>query len=130
VGRYTQVITVKRERVAAYERIHAQLWPEVLAMILKCNIRNYPIVRYQALLIAYLEYVGEDFAADIDRTAADPKTGGWWAITHLMQEPMSERAAAEWWKRIPEVFHTDQEREHGSGSHGDDGVLIFSAPER
>jgi len=52
VGRYTQVITVKRERVAAYERIHAQLWPEVLAMILKCNIRNYPIVRYQALLIA------------------------------------------------------------------------------
>lgn len=92
MGRYTQVITVKRERVAAYERIHAQLWPEVLAMILKCNIRNYPIVRYQALLIAYLEYVGEDFAADIECTAADPETGEWWAITHPMQEPPSSKA--------------------------------------
>ena len=75
VRRFAQVITVKRDRVAAHVWIHAQLWPEVLAKILKCNIRNYPIVRYQALLIAYLEYVGEDFAADIERTAADTKTG-------------------------------------------------------
>ena len=52
MGRYAQVISVKREHVAAYERIHAQLWPEVLAMILKCNIRNYAIFRLQALLIA------------------------------------------------------------------------------
>jgi L-rhamnose mutarotase len=130
MGRYAQVITVKRERVAAYERIHAQVWPEVLAMVLKCNIRNYLIIRYQGLLIAYLDYVGEGFAADIERTAADPKTGEWWAITHPMQEPMSERAAGEWWKRISVVFHTDQEREHGSDSHRDDGVLTFSAPER
>ncbi len=42
MGRYAQVITVKRKRVAADERIHAQLWPEVLAKILKCSIRNYP----------------------------------------------------------------------------------------
>jgi L-rhamnose mutarotase len=92
MGRYAQVITVKRERVAAYERIHAQLWPEVLAMILKCNIRNYPLFRYQALLIACLECVGEDFAADRDRTAADPKTGEWWAIVHPMPEPPSSKA--------------------------------------
>ena len=92
MGRYAQVITVKRERVAAYERIHAQLWPEVLAKILKCNIRNYPLFPYQARLIACLEYVGEDFAADRDRTAADPKTEQWWAITHPMQKPPSSKA--------------------------------------
>ena len=89
--RYAQVISVKREHVAAYERIHTQVWPEVLAMILVCNIRNYTIFRLQTLLIAYFEYVGEDFAADIVRTAADPKTREWWAITNPMQEPMSER---------------------------------------
>ena len=90
--RFAQVITVKRERVAAYERIHAQLWPEVLAKILKCSIRNYLLFRYQALPIAYLEYVGVDFAADIERTAAGPGIGEWWTITHPMQEPPSSKA--------------------------------------
>ena len=88
--RYAQVISVKREHVAAYERIHTQAWPEVLAMILVCNICSYTIFLLQTLLIAYFEYVGEDFAADMVRTTADPKTRKLWAITNPMQEPMSE----------------------------------------
>ncbi len=50
-----------------------------------------PPFRYQALLIACLEYVGEDFAADIERTAVGPKTREWWAITHPMQEASIEQ---------------------------------------
>jgi L-rhamnose mutarotase len=52
VRRYEQVISVKREHAAVYERIHTQVWPEILAMILVCNIRNYAIFRLQTLLIA------------------------------------------------------------------------------
>jgi L-rhamnose mutarotase len=90
VRRYEQVISVKREHAAAYERIHTQVWPEVLAIILVCNIRNYAIFRLQTLLFAYFEYVGENFAVDMVRMAADLQKREWWAITDPMQEPTSE----------------------------------------
>ncbi len=38
---------------------------------------------------------------------ADPKTQEWWRITDPMQEPVPDREPGEWWKRIPEVFHTE-----------------------
>jgi L-rhamnose mutarotase len=39
--------------------------------------------------------------------AADPKNQEWWTITEPMQQPLEDRAPGEWWKAIPEVFHTD-----------------------
>jgi L-rhamnose mutarotase len=105
--RYGQLIGVKPEQIEAYERIHAAVWPEVLAMIHTCNIRNYSIFRHGTLLFAYFEYIGEDFAADMARMAADPKTREWWTYTDPMQEPVPERAPGEWWAAMKEVFHTD-----------------------
>ena len=37
----------------------------------------------------------------------DPKTQEWWSLTIPMQAPMEDRAEGEWWKTLPEVFHTD-----------------------
>ena len=105
--RYGQIIGVKPEQIQAYERIHVQVWPEVLAMIEACNIRNYTIFWHGTLLFAYLEYVGEDYRADMARMATDPKTREWWTHTDPMQEPMTERAEGEWWTTMREVFHTD-----------------------
>jgi L-rhamnose mutarotase len=105
--RYGHVIGVKPEQIAAYEQIHAAVWPEVLAMIHSCNIRNYSIFRYNTLLFAYFEYVGDDFAADMARMAADPKTQEWWTHTEPMQDPLPERAPNAWWHTLPEVFHAD-----------------------
>lgn len=105
--RYGQIIGVKPEQIDAYEQIHAAVWPDVLATIHACNIRNYSIFRYQNLLFAYFEYVGDDFAGDMAHMAADPKTQEWWTHTAPMQEPMPERAADEWWAMMKEVFHTD-----------------------
>ena len=105
--RYGQVIGIKPEHVAEYERLHAAVWPEVLATIQACNIRNYSIFRYESLLFAYFEYVGDDFAADMKKMAADPKTQEWWSVCMPMQEPVPEAGAGEWWKTIPEVFHTE-----------------------
>ncbi|PLS82426.1 MAG: L-rhamnose mutarotase, partial [Chloroflexi bacterium] len=53
--RFGQIIGVKPDQIEAYERIHAAVWPEVLAMIHACNMRNYTIFRYQHLLFAYFE---------------------------------------------------------------------------
>ena len=105
--RVGQIIGVKPDQIEAYEQIHAAVWPEVLAMIHACNIRNYSIFRYQNLLFAYFEYVGEDYAADMAKMAADPKTREWWTYTDPMQEPMQDRANGEWWTSMKEVFHTD-----------------------
>lgn len=62
--RFGQAIHLKPEAIAAYEQLHVAVWPEVLATIHACNIRNYSIFRHGTMLFAYFEYVGEDFAAD------------------------------------------------------------------
>ncbi|GHO62452.1 hypothetical protein KSC_013440 [Ktedonobacter sp. SOSP1-52] len=105
--RYGQIIGVKPGQIEAYERIHEEVWPEVLATIETCNIRNYTIFRHGTLLFAYFEYIGDDFAADMARMAADPKTQEWWQHTDPMQEPLADRAEGEWWSVMREVFHTD-----------------------
>ena len=105
--RYGQVIGIKPQQIANYEQIHAHVWPEVLEMIGACHIRNYSIFRHDALLFAYFEYIGDDFAADMARMAEDLKTREWWSITEPMQEPIADRATGEWWKTLPEVFHSD-----------------------
>jgi L-rhamnose mutarotase len=107
VQRYGQVLGIKPEHVEEYERLHAAVWPEVLATIRDCNIRNYSIFRHENLLFAYFEYVGDDFAGDMARMAADPKTQEWWAVCKPMQQPLPARQSGEWWTTIREVFHTD-----------------------
>ncbi len=41
--RYGSVIGVKPEKLEEYKKLHAAVWPAVLAMISECNIRNYSI---------------------------------------------------------------------------------------
>jgi len=105
--RIGQIIGVKPEQIEAYERIHAAVWPEVLAMIRACNMRNYSIFRHGTLLFAYYEYIGADFEADMAKMAADPKTREWWTHTDPMQEPLPTREPGAWWVVMKEVFHTD-----------------------
>jgi len=105
--RYGMVIKVRPEKLEEYKRLHAAVWPEVLAMIRECNIRNYSIYHKDGYLFGYFEYHGEDFAADMAKMAADPATQRWWALCNPCQEPLSTRAPGEWWAQMEEVFHTD-----------------------
>ena len=105
--RFGQVIGVKPETFDEYVRYHADVWPGVLKMIHDCNIRNYSIYHKDGLLFAYMEYVGDDFEADIAKMAADPETQRWWDIMMPMQSPLETRAEGEWWANMDEVFHTD-----------------------
>jgi L-rhamnose mutarotase len=104
--RYGMVLKVRPEKFEEYKRLHAAVWPEVLAMIRKCNIRNYSIYHKDGYLFSYFEYHGEDLAADMAKMAADPATQRWWAICNPCQEPLPTRAPGEWWAQMEEVFHT------------------------
>ena len=105
--RHGQLIGMPAENLAAYKRYHADVWPEIHAMITACNIRNYSIYHKDGTLFAYFEYHGTDFAADMAKMAADPKTQEWWKIMMPMQEPLPVRAEGDWWAKMEEVFHTD-----------------------
>ena len=105
--RYGQIIGLKPDQIEAYERLHAAVWPAVLATISACHIRNYTIFRHSELLFAYFEYIGDDYAADMAKMAADPQTRAWWTLTEPMQEPLETRAPDEWWTSMKEVFHTE-----------------------
>ena len=105
--RYGMVIGLRPEKLEEYKKYHAEIWPEILEMIRKCNIRNYSIYHKDERLFSYFEYVGSDFAADMAKMAADPKTQEWWAIMKPMQAPLETRAPGEWWAGMEEVFHCD-----------------------
>jgi L-rhamnose mutarotase len=107
--RMAQIIQVRPEQIERYVEIHRDVWPEVLATIADCNIRNYSIFLRQPenLLFAYFEYHGTDYAADQAKMAADPKTQEWWEITNPMQQPLLSTSGEEWWAGADEVFHVD-----------------------
>ena len=105
--RYGSVLRLRPEAEEEYKRYHARVWPEVLAMIRKCNIRNYSIYLKDGYLFAYYEYRGSDYKGDMAKMAADPKTQEWWTIMMPMQEPLPARREGEWWADMEEVFHLD-----------------------
>jgi L-rhamnose mutarotase len=105
--RYAQVLGMPPENLAEYRRLHAAVWPEVLATIRSCNIRNYSIYHHDGLLFAYFEYHGDDFAADMAKMAADPKTQEWWAICEPLQRQLPTAVPGQWWSDAEEVFHTE-----------------------
>lgn len=110
--RYGWVIGVKDDKIDAYKKLHAAVWPDVLDMITQCYIENYSIYLRRledgrSYLFSYLEYTGDDFTADMARMAADPRTQAWWDVCKPCQEPLSDRADGAWWADMEEVFHLD-----------------------
>jgi L-rhamnose mutarotase len=105
--RYGMLIKVRPEKLDEYKELHANPWPGVLKTIHDCNIRNYSIYLKDGFLFGYYEYIGEDYAADMAKMAADPVTQEWWKHTDPCQEPLSTRKEGEWWAIMEEVFHCD-----------------------
>lgn len=105
--RFGHVIRLRASHAEEYLRLHREAWPEVLATITACNIRNYSIYLYGDLLFSYYEYFGSDYAADMARMAADPVTQRWWELTDPCQEKVPSAQPGEWWAALPEVFHHD-----------------------
>jgi L-rhamnose mutarotase len=107
VQRIASVIGVPAAGIAEYERLHRSVWPGVLETLSRHHMRNYSIYRFGELLFSYLEYDGDDLAADEAAIAADPVTREWWAECMPLQRPVEGAATGEWWMPLPELFHHD-----------------------
>jgi L-rhamnose mutarotase len=105
--RFASVIRLLPEKEAEYRRLHSAAWPAVLDAIAAANIRNYSIFLRDGMLFSYLEYVGNDYAADMATLATDEATRRWWALTDPCQAPIEGARQGEWWAEATEVFHTD-----------------------
>lgn len=105
--RFGQVLRLQPGALEEYARLHAAVWPEVLAMITECGVRNYSIYHKDGYLFATFEYHGSDFEADMAKMAADPTTQRWWGLCKPLQDPLATRAEGEWWATMEELFHAD-----------------------
>ena len=102
-----QVIRLKPEAEEVYVRMHAEVWPGVLATIAACNIANYSIFLRDHVLFAYFEYHGEDLKEDMRTMAACAETQRWWSVMDPMQIPMDDAEPGNRWSEMREVFHFD-----------------------
>ena len=105
VKRFASVVELLPEKEQSYRRLHADVWPEVLAAIKKANIQNYNIFMVELsgrkYLFSYLEYVGDDIEKDFESIGADPTTRDkWWPITDACQKPLPDAPEGEQWKPI------------------------------
>lgn len=112
IQRFGSVVGVKEDQVEEYKRLHADVWPEVLAIIKTAHISNYSIYLRRLpdgnmYLFSYMEYTGNDFASDMAALADEPKTQEWWDACMPCHEPLPDRLDGEWWASMEEVFHFD-----------------------
>lgn len=110
--RYGSVIGLRPEKMAEYKKLHAAVWPEVAKAVRAANIRNYSIYLRKLddgnyYLFSYFEYVGQDFAGDMAKMAANPEVKRWWTLTDPCQKPLRDSRAGEWWSAMEEVFHQE-----------------------
>lgn len=108
VQRFGSVVGLRPEREAHYRKLHADVWPGVLAQIRRSNIQNYSIyvteLEGKRYLFSYFEYTGDDFAADMRKMAEDATTQEWWRETAPCQIPLPNRKPGEQWTSMEMVF--------------------------
>ncbi len=109
VQRFGWVTGVRPEKIEYYKKLHANPWPAVNKMIKSCHIRNYSIYLAELepgkfYLFSYLEYTGDDFAADMKKMAADPETQRWWKETDPCQQPPATKKDAGIWMDMERVY--------------------------
>jgi len=89
---------------AAYDKDHAAVWPEMLALLKASGISEYSIFRRDELLFLYMR-LDEEFDIVWDRIEADPVNTRWQAAMAAYFLPVQETRAGERFPFMQEVFY-------------------------
>jgi len=108
--RYASVIELLPEKEKLYRKLHADVWPEVVAAIAKANISNYSIhvaeLGGKKYLFSYFEYTGSDPEKDFASISEDPTTRDrWWPITNTCQQVIPGTLEGERWLSLEMLMH-------------------------
>lgn len=110
VKRFASVVELLPEKEQSYRQLHAEVWPEVIAVVKKANIQNYNIfiteLSGKKYLFSYLEYAGDNIEKDFAQLGEDPTIRDkWWPITDVCQKPLPDAPKGEQWKPIEMLMH-------------------------
>lgn len=112
VRRFGNLAQLKPGQAQKYKDLHADVWPEVLEELKKCNLRNYSIYMKQLEpgqaphLFGYFEYTGSDFDGDLAKMMENPTVQKWEnAAVGQCFKDMSPDGSSQWWVGMEEVFY-------------------------
>jgi L-rhamnose mutarotase len=101
-----------------YTQLHDNTWTEVMARMLKSNMRNFVVYYHEetGLMFHHFEYIGDDFEADMKACDDDPTIQRWWTYCEPCQNPFhwegpppSQQGkggkGGEWWASMKCLNH-------------------------
>lgn len=109
VKRVGMVIGIKPDQIEEYKRLHADDYPGVRDLLTRANMHNFSIFMHtvedgKPYLFGYYEYTGDNFEADMDWLAKQPRNKEWLTVTDAMQIPLK---GEDGWAVMEEVYHND-----------------------
>ena len=87
-----------------YDKAHAAVWPDMLALLKRVGISEYSIFRRGELLFLYM-HVDGDFDAMWDKIDADPVNTRWQQAMGEYFVPKQEMREGERFPMMQEVFY-------------------------
>ena len=102
MARVAWTARLRPDRIADYDRAHAQVWPAVLRVIKDAGVRDYSIFRHEDRVFGVYECDAPD-AAQAAMDAAERGLGWRSAMAELFMPEVSERGADP----MREVFRLD-----------------------
>ena len=103
------VVGIRPEMIEQYKELHADDNPGVRDLLSKYHIQNFNIFLQKMpdgkwYEFGYYEYTGNDFEADMERLAAEPRNTEWLKVCDPMQIPLP---GAEGWTEMERVYFNE-----------------------
>jgi L-rhamnose mutarotase len=104
VRRIAFLLRLKEGTGPEYDRSHAAVWPEMLALLKRAGISEYSIFRRDELLILSMR-MEDDFDTVWNRIEADPVNTRWQKAMSAYFLPVQETRPGERFPFLQEVFY-------------------------
>jgi L-rhamnose mutarotase len=93
------------EKIAAYQRFHQAVWPEVTARLRECGVRRMQIfLRGERLFMYRVTDDAFEPKTDFARINEDPTSARWNSLMAELQARAPEASEDEWWATMDLVF--------------------------
>jgi L-rhamnose mutarotase len=103
MSRVAFLLRLRQGSEEAYDKAHAEVWPEMLALLKRAGISQYSIFRRDQLL--FLSMQVEDFDETWARIEADPVNTRWQQAMAPYFAPLDPLHAGERFPMMREIFY-------------------------
>jgi L-rhamnose mutarotase len=110
VRRFGSVIELLPEKEKLYRKLHADVWPQVIAELKKAHFQNFSIflleLEGKKYLFNYIEYAGDNLQKDFAGIANNPIIRDKWdPMTDACEKPLPGTPKGDQWKSLEMLMH-------------------------